>query len=743
MNPPDAPDNAPPGGPNLVGGGAAAAAAGATDSWETLVAEAKLLDGGVAKAWATTYATTPLTDVLAPLAFGTAPDAMALPAAHRMRMIADSLTSVTLLVAVGDHFQVIYGLRPCHHVPGGGTRLLALMGERTVRAAFTGHPKLVKVRGNIVAQTSAFETVTARAAGPDAIALALAGDPTQLLPELDDAAPEITTIKALPLHRKWAALFLAGLPIGQGYALATRLLAATPGIPDGIRDSVQAFFRCAITGRAPIPANPVVSILQGGWTRMDYGDSDHPRLEDWFYDLVDREVPTTPQPPPPGPPGPHGPQPPATVTQADAIATAFAALAERFAGRPNDPTASTHNPPYNPFELERLFLACGTPRPWDGLGEESLPRFHLEFQSMRRKTETARMFLEGYRKQNYPPTGIVYPFLFSTQLITDLRTLNLDGNDELFLWENRRRGFSLFAFAPLEAASHGATRSQMIFFEETAAQHGPTERAAMAKLSETLADVPSTSDRLFRWIDHFHLSLAMFFGPTCPVLPKTRELLTYLRNPRFFVGYEPADYVALLWRIHTAVRAFFHDGSVRILERICADIEQHSPPTRHGLPAELRPGPDSPTSIIPGIGNPSRRAPRARPDGPVPRDLTTPPTKQRRAPASPPFTATFQADLDRAREAARGRGLSFLGRDLCSSHAAIKTLLGPEFLKLCPQSNVCIKRFLLGECRSIDNCNYAHELTGVPTAGCINGIGLRIKARVDAYIADLAASPKA
>ena len=135
MNPPDAPDNAPPGGPNLVGGGAAAAAAGATDSWETLVAEAKLLDGGVAKAWATTYATTPLTDVLAPLAFGTAPDAMALPAAHRMRMIADSLTSVTLLVAVGDHFQVIYGLRPCHHVPGGGTRLLALMGERTVRAA--------------------------------------------------------------------------------------------------------------------------------------------------------------------------------------------------------------------------------------------------------------------------------------------------------------------------------------------------------------------------------------------------------------------------------------------------------------------------------------------------------------------------------------------------------------------------------------------------------------------------------
>ena len=60
MNPPDAPDNAPPGGPNLVGGGAAAAAAGATDSWETLVAEAKLLDGGVAKAWATTYATTPL-----------------------------------------------------------------------------------------------------------------------------------------------------------------------------------------------------------------------------------------------------------------------------------------------------------------------------------------------------------------------------------------------------------------------------------------------------------------------------------------------------------------------------------------------------------------------------------------------------------------------------------------------------------------------------------------------------------
>jgi hypothetical protein len=103
-----------------------------------------------------------------------------------------------------------------------------------------------------------------------------------------------------------------------------------------------------------------------------------------------------------------------------------------------------------------------------------------------------------------------------TQLITDLRTLNLDGNDEL------RRRFSLFAFAPLEAASHGVTRSQMIFFEETAAQQGMAKRAAMAKLSETLAEVPSTSDRLYRFIDHFHISLAMFSGPACPVLPKTR-----------------------------------------------------------------------------------------------------------------------------------------------------------------------------------------------------------------------------
>jgi hypothetical protein len=42
-------------------------------------------------------------------------------------MIADSLTSITLLVAVGDKFQVIYGLRPCHHVPGAGIRLLALI----------------------------------------------------------------------------------------------------------------------------------------------------------------------------------------------------------------------------------------------------------------------------------------------------------------------------------------------------------------------------------------------------------------------------------------------------------------------------------------------------------------------------------------------------------------------------------------------------------------------------------------
>jgi hypothetical protein len=158
----------------------------------------------------------------------------------------------------------------------------------------------------------------------------------------------------------------------QGYALATRLLVTTPDITAGIRDSVQAFFRCAITCHAPGLDNPVVSILQGCWTRMDYGDSDHPRLEDWFYNMVDREVPMTPLPPPPGPLGLNGP--PATLGQADAIATAFSALAECFTGLPNKPTAGTpYNPPYNPFELDRLFLACGTvtPRLWDGLGKES------------------------------------------------------------------------------------------------------------------------------------------------------------------------------------------------------------------------------------------------------------------------------------------------------------------------------------------------------------------------------------
>jgi hypothetical protein len=134
MNP-AAPDDAPPGRPDLAGG-APPAAAGALDSWETLVAEANLRDGGIANAWATTYATTPLTDVLAPFAVATAPEALATPAANHMPMIANSFTSITLLVAVGNKFQVIYGLRPCHHVPGAGIRLLALMGERTVRAAF-------------------------------------------------------------------------------------------------------------------------------------------------------------------------------------------------------------------------------------------------------------------------------------------------------------------------------------------------------------------------------------------------------------------------------------------------------------------------------------------------------------------------------------------------------------------------------------------------------------------------------
>jgi hypothetical protein len=102
----------------------------------------------------------------------------------------------------------------------------------------------------------------------------------------------------------------------------------------------------------------------------------------------------------------------------------------------------------------------------------------------------------------------------------------------------------------------------MINFEDMALNHHPRDRA---KNSQIVQSDPVPMDRmaLFRWVDHTAILLTVFFGADCPlVTSRLIPLVKVLQSRRHFHNYTMTHWVALTWRIHLNIRAFFEEKGV-------------------------------------------------------------------------------------------------------------------------------------------------------------------------------------
>jgi hypothetical protein len=380
-------------------------------------------------------------------------------------------------------------------------------------------------------------------------------------------------------------------------------------------------------------------------------------------------------------------------------------------------------------------------------GEQTLPRFWIEFRPCRKNASAARLFLEHYRVTHFRGE-FGYDFTFSSSLIKDLMGLNFHGGDDRCSWASRAKGVSLFSLAPAsETGLVSSARDAMMSFEDTADQHTPADRLAMAALSDPDHTIPTNRSELYQWIDHARWMLDLLFSEDCPLVPLLATMIDLLKVTHRFSTFEPLTFMALLWRLHRGVRMFFtREGSIEPLRRTIKDIQQMVRPSTEDLPSELRKlalaskgatgggGPTSGTS-----SGTARSHGSSGTTGPSPKKARTESQGfTRRLDDSNDFVSEWAADIDRA-SAAMPASLEFGAASLARDQAERKALFGPEFCALADNQNPCVRHFICGKCNSGPRCKQAHTLTARPTRNVLNGLKARIQRRVE----DICKDPKA
>jgi hypothetical protein len=651
-----------------------------TDPWSTLVGAANLLKGSVGLALTTKHKEDSKAEVLKPLNNANELISQAIPPDYRIvvRKYADAILPVYFLVRKGNRISVLYGLKACHEAAGPG-RLLFLMGDRRRNLP----PPLFRATGAAAGQHQAFDLVQGT---PQTITELLAwydANDGDLAPP-DGGRIALTTLKALPIPGKWASLFMAGLPMKQAIETGVNLVATLPPEDAASGEVILHWLRLAATAQAN--GDPLVN---QNWTLVELEDD---RVIEW-YDTLLEVYALTPNKDPPSPTG---------------VAT-----------HPGFATPVTSHKRYLDMERHRIFKYCGIPGPWLGQTDDSIPPFFkglVEYRS--KKASDVRFYVEGFAENPIEAHGR-YCFIYSAQLINDIRYLNLDGGDKTYAYESRAKGFSLFAFAPFQDVGNSIRLREEFIAHETADQHYVGDKRELAALNQTHAEWPGDREGTYRWVDHYTANVKRFLGDACPMINALHRILQVLNDPAQFTDWDMQDYWGVIWMLHKATRRFFLSNrpfDTQLIDEVARALEATIPYTHQVLPREMR-APASPASP-PATGEPApKRANRSA------------------APRRAPFASTFRTEMDRARVAAKEAGGSFRIGTLMAKDPDGVTLLGADFAKLAAGGRKpCIRYFVAGDCGHAEACYFCHELSGSPSKGTLDGIRERLKVIVDAYV---------
>ncbi len=711
----------------------------APDDWATLLSEADLSPFSIAQELADANHDASWEDMTAPFAAWTNTTSVATyDPGNAMFSFTDTPASNYFLIVRGDQVNVMFGLRRCHPLSDGGSVVAALIGDRELRGGAIVHPSLFRLNGQANTQSSLFEAVSKRPMGTDAITNALnQNEEIMFTQQLPDPAVSVNGWRALPIHPKLACLFFKGLTVREAFLLTERIVSM---MPESVRPNATIWrdtMHVAAVAAASTGAGLYRSSLSKTWNRVDHLTNS--ATTDWYYALIDAIAKVqTPASPPAGlpgippsrtpgqlgrSPGPHG----RTVTFASPASVAgfpdeakefFEGLADKVSA-PREPSAKSTKR-YEWHEMTYIFKWSGATtnegdNPYSGLSHESLPQFFQELESMRSDKSNTRGFIENYRTEHYPATKTQYQFILTSQLIKDIKSLSLAGDDPQCTFDNRFRGLGVFSLAPLsEASLDTKTREQMLIYELTSANHSPADAAAMAKLSALAQSIPSTRPETYSWVDHVHIMTSQWLGERCPLNDYHILMIDALSLVAEFAYWTADDWRAFIWAWHRAYRAFMNRCTTVPIKSLTSILQAGGKVDQSVMPPQMR-------AATRKLNEPNDKNKRKGTETEGPPN----PNKKKEASIAAHFTNAIQAARPKTKSIIRA-GL------LLPDEATTRDVLGAEFMSMLPAGKEpCTRHFIFGRC---SGCARAHTLSRKPTQAMLDGILQRVKARLDTII---------
>jgi hypothetical protein len=335
----------------------------------------------------------------------------------------------------------------------------------------------------------------------------------------------------------------------------------------------------------------------------------------------------------------------------------------------------------------------------------------------------------------------------TTKMIKDFKTCVFSGQDQRLTYSNRHAGLSFYAMAPLcDNSDSDDLRKTFIIYEETEGQHRPADRAEAEKLASALAQNPSTREGVIAWVEHSEIFLTIFFSAACPAVKPLKKILMLLKDNRCFTEWTGGDFRGLVWCIHRGLRSLVEGCGATVLARVALDVDSGDGFSHKKMPTELQlpafisdgssvsTGTSSLSALTGGSGGSGGGGGRGGFGG---GGAGVPPKRQRFSVTGAPCARQFKPDIERAVKACEAKRERFLTSKLVPRNEMNK-VLGPQFLALVPAGQTtCFNHFICGMCAKGDACLFCHRLTQAPSKQVLDGIGVRLKARVNGLITNL------
>jgi hypothetical protein len=723
-------------------------------TWATLVEEAGFQPGSIALALSEEHTATPWSEVLAPFRELKGFDLRTSAARFKayIRKQSDALIPKFFLTLVGGQVKAVFNLKVCYPLAASGDRYVALSGERSSSRGIMVYPALVQLDTSAPDQFKHFKPLKVAALTEAAIKTALEADPEATIV---DAAPQGTpSLHAWPFletHPAIACFFLKGMRARDAFAWVQVLKASIPSSSNGDLEPLLHFVRAALTASGA--AGPVRhSAIQSPWTSTVVSES--PDLQQWYYDLLAVAVPKSSPASSTaeasrnrsvtfaGDAGDRSEGGPRGEDNGDPDSSALTKALNRLCdirGNDREPQSSSSFSKYAAFELTLLFRAAGFAAPFGGYVQDQLPEFWRGLAPYRKKSPSTRNYIDTFVTTHWSSER-QYSFLPTSQLVTDLTSVTLHGGDKLILWENRHKGLTPLSIQPLEEGNDGSTKLQeYLNYEGTWDNHTPQEREQMTRLSQGQVRFAYTREGLYRNADFAHEAMVQWLGSQCPLRQPDAELRDlYLKTDKF-IGYTPENFAALQWMHHSAWRRFFLGEGTGLIEYLVSQVKIGMKLPSENMPEQLRatfraPRGGNPGGGNPGGGNPGGGQPNLRRPGPPDAGPLQPKKKSRKY-AGASFASAFAAEIKRGNENTK-TDFNVTGKAICPNEQAMKELLGPEFMALVPDNaTVCLRYYLFGACVYGDRCSHTHKLRSEPSGAVLEGIKVRLTARIDALIA--------